>query len=353
MATIVFTGGGTAGHVNPAIALFSDLQKKGWDIRYIGSYNGIERKLITDLNIPYYPISTGKLRRYFDFKNFTDPFRVTRGILQARKILKRIRPKLIFSKGGFVPVPVVIAAKQLKIPIILHESDLTPGLANKIALRYADKIFTTFPETAQYLKKYNAVYTGTPIRQEILNGDQDSGLKLCGFTKDKPIIMVMGGSSGSKAINDCVREILPELLTQFQLIHLCGKGHLDNSLENTKGYAQFEYINEAMPHVFAIADMLVARAGANTLFEVLQLKLPNLLIPLSKKVSRGDQIENAQSFKDQGFSLVLQEEDMNPNTLLMNIYDLNEHKNDYINKMNQAPVSNSNLNIIDAINQYK
>ncbi len=352
MPTIVFTGGGTAGHVNPAIALFNGLQDHGWDIRYIGSYQGIERKLIAELDIPYYPVSTGKLRRYFDGKNLTDPFRVIRGVWQSRKILRRIRPKLVFSKGGFVPVPVVIAASQLHIPIILHESDLSPGLANRIALRYADKVFTTFPETVKKLRS-NAIYTGTPIRRQLLNGDAARGREMCGFNADKPVLMVMGGSSGSQTINEAVREVLPELLPRFQVIHLCGRGNVAGDLPDMAGYAQFEYINEELPHIFAMTDLIVSRAGANTLFEVLQLNLPNLLIPLSKKASRGDQIENAASFAAQGFSMVLPEENLNANTLLMSIFDLHENREKYIDKMQQAPVSNSNENIIEIINSYQ
>ena len=234
MKKILLTGGGTAGHVTPNIALIPELRKLGYDIHYIGSYNGMERKLIEDLNIPYHGISSGKLRRYFDLKNFTDPFRVIKGMGEAKKLMKELKPDVVFSKGGFVTVPVVFAAKSCNIPVIIHESDMTPGLANKIAMRKATKICCNFPETLKYLPEGKAVLTGSPIRQELLLGNKAAGLDLCNFTTDKPIILVVGGSTGAVHVNEAVRSILPELLKDFQVVHLCGKGKMDESLNGTR-----------------------------------------------------------------------------------------------------------------------
>ena len=251
MKHIVLTGGGTAGHVTPNIALIPKLKEAGYKISYIGSYDGMERKLIEDLGIPYYGISSGKLRRYFDPKNFSDPFRVVKGYFEAKKLLKKLKPNVVFSKGGFVSVPVVLAAKACKVPALIHESDMTPGLANKLCIPSAAKVCCNFPETVKCLPENKAVLTGTPIRQELLSGDAREGLKFCGFNAAKPVILVIGGSLGSVAVNHAVRSILPELLKDFQVIHLCGKDKLDASLNGTEGYVQFEYIKDELPDLFA------------------------------------------------------------------------------------------------------
>lgn len=333
MKHIVLTGGGTAGHVTPNIALIPKLQEAGYKISYIGSYEGIEKKLIQELGIPYYGISSGKLRRYFDLKNFSDPFRVLKGFAQARKLLKELKPDVVFSKGGFVTVPVVIAAKKCHIPALIHESDMTPGLANKLCLSSASKICCNFPETVKNLPENKAVLTGTPIRQELMNGDKDAALKFCGFTSDKPVLMVIGGSLGAASVNENIRKILPELLKEFQVIHLCGKGKMDTSLNGTTGYVQYEYIKEELPDLFALADIVISRAGANAICEIKELKKPNLLIPLSAKASRGDQILNARSFEKQGFSMVLEEEEITETTLLDTIHKLYENRQTYIENM--------------------
>ena len=305
---IVLTGGGTAGHVSPNLALLPYLQEAGYEVTYIGSKNGIEKNLIADFGLPYVGISTGKLRRYFDLKNFTDPFRVIHGFREARKFLKKYRPDVVFSKGGFVSVPVVRAAGSLHIPCVIHESDMTPGLANKLCFRSATKICCNFPETLKMVPSDKAVLTGTPIRGELFTGDRDKGLAICGFTADKPVLMVMGGSQGAVSVNNAVRGNLPALLKTFQIVHLCGKGHFDVSLQHTPGYIQFEYVKEDLKHLFAAADILVSRAGANAICEILALGKPSLLIPLPTKGSRGDQILNANSFAEQGFSEVVEDE---------------------------------------------
>lgn len=341
MKKIVLTGGGTAGHVTPNIALMPRLKELGYEIHYIGSYDGIEKKLIEEMGIPYYGISSGKLRRYFDWKNFTDPFRVLKGFTEAKKLLKKLNPDVVFSKGGFVTVPVVQAAKQCRIPTIIHESDMTPGLANKLAIPAATKVCCNFPETIKYLPEGKAVLSGSPIRQELLSGNKLAALKFCNFTSDKPVLMIIGGSLGSVAVNTAIRSILPELLKTFQVIHLCGQGNLDESLVGIEGYVQYEYIKQELADLFALADVVVSRAGANAICEILALRKPNLLIPLSAAASRGDQILNAESFKQQGFSLVLREEEITNDLLLSTILDLYRNRNTFIENMEKSGQSNA------------
>lgn len=349
MKHIVLTGGGTAGHVTPNIALIPRLKEYGYTISYIGSYDGIEKKLIEELNIPYYGISSGKLRRYFDLKNFSDPFRVLKGFGQAKKLLKELKPDVVFSKGGFVTVPVVIAAKRCKIPAIIHESDMTPGLANKLCLSSASKICCNFPETVESLPSDKAILTGTPIREELMKGDPAKAKSFCGFTSDKPVLMVIGGSLGAASVNENIRKILPELLKEFQVIHLCGKGKTDDSLSGKDGYVQYEYIKKELPDLFALADIVISRAGANAICEINALKKPNLLIPLSAKASRGDQILNARSFERQGFSMVLEEEEITEETLLKAIHQLYTDRQVYIDAMSQNGHVDSIQKIIDII----
>ena len=334
---IVMTGGGTAGHVTPNIALMPALQQAGYEITYIGSYNGMEKELIEAQNIPYIGISSGKLRRYFDWKNFSDPFKVLKGYGQAISLMRKIKPDVVFSKGGFVSVPVVLAAKFCHVPAVIHESDITPGLANKIAIKGAKKVCCNFPETLKYLPSEKAVLTGSPIRKELFNGNPQNALKLCNFPNhDKPVLLIIGGSLGSKIVNEAVRKILPELLDDFYVIHLCGKGNLDNSLTGTIGYAQFEYANEELTDMFALADIAISRAGANSICELLALHKPNILIPLSAAASRGDQVLNAKSFKKQGFSYVIEEENLTESTLLDAVKDVYSNRSKYINAMSQS-----------------
>lgn len=349
MKHIVLTGGGTAGHVTPNIALISRLKEQGYQISYIGSYNGIEKTLIEELGIPYYGISSGKLRRYFDLKNFTDPFRVLKGFSEARKLLKQLKPDVVFSKGGFVTVPVVVAAGRLKIPTIIHESDMTPGLANKLCIPSAVKVCCNFPETKAHLPEGKAVVTGTPIRQELLQGDAEKGRAFTGFTTEKPVLMIIGGSLGAQAVNDAVRRILPQLLEDFQVVHLCGKGKKDDTKDGLKGYVQYEYIESELADLFAMADIVISRAGANAICELQALKKPNLLIPLSANASRGDQILNARSFEKQGFSMVLEEEAITDNVLLKAVHDLYANRETYRQAMENAPGQDSISVICDLI----
>ncbi len=336
MKKIVLTGGGTAGHVTPNIALLPSLQEAGYEITYMGSYEGIEKKLIADFGIPYVGIATGKFRRYLDLKNFTDPFRVLKGFSEAKKFLKEYKPDVVFSKGGFVSVPVVRAASALKIPCIIHESDMTPGLANKLCIPVARNVCCNFPETLQYLPADKGIVTGSPIRAELSQGSKLAGLNMCDFTANKPVLMVIGGSLGAENVNKAVRAALPQLLEHFQIVHLCGKGKMDNLLLNTPGYKQFEYIKAELKDLFAMADVVISRAGANAICELLALKKPNLLIPLPAASSRGDQILNAKSFEDQGFSIVVQEEDLTTELLVEKVLHLYEHRTDYVEVMNQS-----------------
>ena len=352
MKKIVLTGGGTAGHVTPNLALVPKLRELGYDILYIGSLNGIEKELAEQAGLAYEGISSGKLRRYFDLKNFTDPIRVNRGFTQAHRIMRHYRPDIVFSKGGFVAVPVTMAARTLGIPVISHESDMTPGLANRLAGPFATKICCNFPETLKLLPKGKAVLSGSPIREEILKGDAAEGLKFLGFDGLKPRLMIIGGSLGSVHVNNAVRSVLPQLLERFDIIHICGKGNLDESKTDLPGYRQFEYVSAELKDLFAAADIVISRAGANAICELLALKKPNLLIPLPANASRGDQILNAESFRKQGFSMVLTEENLNDGTLTEAVDELWENRQDFIDTMAASPLHNGVDTIIELIEKY-
>ncbi|MBQ1901172.1 MAG: undecaprenyldiphospho-muramoylpentapeptide beta-N-acetylglucosaminyltransferase [Lachnospiraceae bacterium] len=351
MKKIVMTGGGTAGHVTPNIALMPALKEAGYEIEYIGSYKGMEKDLIEKHGIKYYGIASGKLRRYFDWKNFSDPFRVIHGFFQARRLMRKLKPDVVFSKGGFVSVPVVLAAKAKHIPAIIHESDMTPGLANRIASKAATKVCCNFPETVKYLPADKAVLSGSPIRQELLHGDRNKAYAFTGFTEEKPILLIIGGSLGSVFVNNAVRDSLDTLLKDFQIIHLCGKGNLDPSLDGTAGYRQYEFISKELPDLFAAADLIISRAGANSICELLALHKPNILIPLSRNASRGDQILNARSFEKQGFSYVIEEEDVTSKSLTEAICHVHEHSQEYIHAMENSGQMDAIKTIIDLIKE--
>ncbi len=350
MKRIVLTGGGSAGHVTPHLALLPKLVELQWDVHYIGTRLGIEKELMADL-VPYYAISAGKLRRYFDLKNFSDPLRVIKGAMQAFWILIGLRPHIIFSKGGFVSVPVAVAAKMLRIPVVLHESDMTPGLANRLALPFATHLCVTFPETLKHVKKGRATVTGNPVRDQLFTGEADQGYQICNFTKNKPVILVIGGSLGAVAINGAIREIIPILTKEYQVAHICGQGNVDTAYDR-KGYIQFSYVKEDLPHFFAMADYVISRAGSNSLFELLALRKPSILIPLSRAASRGDQILNAQSFANQGFSLVLPEEELTPKKLGLTINKLAKQRRQLIQTMETSPIRNSTDEVLKVLIKY-
>ncbi|MBD1373109.1 undecaprenyldiphospho-muramoylpentapeptide beta-N-acetylglucosaminyltransferase [Hazenella sp. IB182357] len=348
---MLMTGGGSAGHVTVNLALIPELQKEGWEISYIGSEDGIEKQLLQSVpGVAYHSISTGKLRRYFDWNNFKDPFKVLKGVAQAYRVIRKQKPKLIFSKGGFVSVPVIIGGWFNRVPIIIHESDLTPGLANKIATPFATKVCVTFPETKAHIKGNKAEYVGAIIRDELKQGDGETGKKLCGFTNDKPVLLMMGGSLGSQKLNGVLRHNLIELTKQFQVVHICGKGQVDDSFDQV-GYKQFEYIKEELPHIMAMADIVVSRAGSNSIFEFLALKKPMLLIPLSRNASRGDQILNAKSFQKMGYCEMVEEEELTDALFLQKIEKLLVEHEQYIENMQKSEGQNSLQQVMAFITQ--
>lgn len=333
MNKIVFTGGGTVGHVAVNVALIPQFKKEGYDdISYIGSKDGIEKDMIQDISdVKYYSISSGKLRRYFDWKNFSDPFRVLKGIYDSILILRKKKPDFVFSKGGFVSVPVCMAAKILKIPTVLHESDLTPGLANKINIKFANHIFTTFEDTLKFLPNNKSSLIGAIVRDDIYNGDASKAYNYCNFTKDKPVILVMGGSLGSKIINEFIWNNIEQLTKNYQIIHLVGKGFVNDSI-SIQGYKQVEFLKEDLFDIFKIVDFTISRAGANSIYEFLALNIPSILIPLGTNQSRGDQIENARFFEKNGFSKVILEENLSNNSIL-DINDMFSNINIYKENM--------------------
>ena len=346
---ILLTGGGSAGHVTPHLALLPRLKAEGFEIHYVGTADGIEHKLMTAREgVTYHTISAGKMRRYFSLKNFTDPFRVVKGYFQSRRIIKNVAPDVVFSKGGFVSLPVVFAAYK-KAPVVTHESDYTPGLANRLIAKRADKICVTFEDTLNFVGA-KGVHTGTPIRPELYSGSGEDGLKHLGFSGEKPVLLVMGGSQGAKAINDVVREALPALLARFDVVHLCGAGKLDETL-HAVGYVQYEYMSDALPNVFAAADIVVSRAGANSVFEFLALAKPALLIPLPLSASRGDQILNAGYFARKGFAAVLEQEKLTPETLAEAVEELFTNRLSYIARMSADALADGTDEVLNVIRE--
>lgn len=347
---IVLTGGGTAGHVSPHFALIPLLQEAGYTIHYIGSQKGIERELIEKVpGVSYYPIQSGKLRRYMSFKNFTDVFRILAGTFQAVWRVFRLKPVIAFSKGGFVSVPVVVGSWLNRVPVLLHESDMTPGLANRLSLPFAKKIATSFPECAAIIGD-KAVVTGTPLRQSLFEGSKEKGLALAGFSGDKPVLLITGGSSGAQRINQVLREALPDLLPHCDVYHLCGKGNLDPSLDHLAGYVQKEFIVEDLPHVFAMADFVVSRAGSNAICELQALEKPMLLIPYPKaQTSRGDQMINAENFYKRGLAHVLWQEGLTRETLVTAVNQLALHKDELIQNLQAAPAANGSQSVFNLI----
>jgi len=343
---IVLTGGGTAGHVTPNIALISTLKEHGFTIEYIGTAKGIENELISRENIPFHKISAGKLRRYIDLKNVTDIFRICAGFLQSILLMIRIKPDVVFSKGGFVSCPVVWAARLFGIPVVIHESDMTPGLANRLALPFVKKVCYSFPETAKSFSNDKGIQTGIPIRKQLFDGNSAEGKKICGFDNEKPVILIIGGSLGSQIVNAVVRESLPILLDEYNVCHICGKGNLG---ETQKNYRQFEYVNDELPHLFAMADAVISRSGATTLFELLALKKPALLIPLASSASRGDQILNAESFEQSGFSCVLHQDELSEESLISALSVVFNNRQKMIDAMNKADMSHGVEKVVDVI----
>ncbi|MBP3729327.1 MAG: undecaprenyldiphospho-muramoylpentapeptide beta-N-acetylglucosaminyltransferase [Lachnospiraceae bacterium] len=350
MKKILLTGGGSAGHVTPNLALAAELMRRGYEILYVGSHEGIEKEMAREAGLRYRSVATGKLRRYLSLKNLTDPFRVLKGIGDAKRILKEEKPALIFSKGGFVSLPVVKAAKKLGIPVFLHESDMTPGLANKLCFKDADRIFCNFPETLEHLPKGRSRVSGSPIREELKQGSREAALKLTGFSGEKPVLLQIGGSLGAQALNEMLREALPELLPHFDIIHLCGKGKLDKAAARP-GYVQFEFLSREMKDIFALADIAFSRAGANAICEFLFLKLPALLVPLPLSASRGDQILNARSFEKQGFARMKEQEELSSKNLVEELLELYRNRDRYREAMEASPQGGAVAYLCDCIEE--
>jgi len=349
MKRIVLTGGGTAGHVTPHLSLIPRLQEAGYEIHYIGRKPGIEFDIINAIDgITYHPVSAGKLRRYFSWKNFTDLFRVLRGIIQSTLLMRRLRPAVCFSKGGFVSIPVVIAARLLHVPTVCHESDLTPGLANRISVKFAQCVATTFPECAACLGD-KGVMTGTPLRDALFMGDRTRGLALAGFDGKKPVLLVTGGSQGAQSINLCLHECLPGLLPHMDILHLCGPGNRNESLKDMPGYLQIEFLRDGIPDAFAAADLVLSRAGSNTLSELLALRKPMLLIPYPLSASRGDQIKNAENYQQKGYAHVLRQEALTPDTLVDALMTLLANREDLQTAMAASPVCNGTEAVLELI----
>jgi UDP-N-acetylglucosamine--N-acetylmuramyl-(pentapeptide) pyrophosphoryl-undecaprenol N-acetylglucosamine transferase len=352
MPSIVFTGGGTAGHVAPNMALIREFSHKGWEITYIGSAEGIEKQMIQPLKIPFHAISSGRLRRYFSIKNLFDPFKVLLGIVQAFFLLYKLKPDVVFSKGGFVAFPVVVGAWLNKIPVVAHESDMTPGLANRLCFPFVNKICLTFEASKKHFKKQEKIeITGTPIREQLFMGNNVRGLELCSFNAEKPCLLVIGGSLGAASINRNIRSALPQLTQKYQIIHLCGKGKLDSSLNGVTGYKQFEYANEELADFFAAASAVVSRAGANALYEILALGKPHILIPLSTEASRGDQIQNARYFQKLGISIVIEDNALNIETLSAALHELESNSRDINKKIKALNIKSATTQIMDIIEE--
>ncbi|MGY2609268.1 undecaprenyldiphospho-muramoylpentapeptide beta-N-acetylglucosaminyltransferase [Bacillus wiedmannii] len=347
---ILFTGGGTAGHVMINMVLIPKFMEKGWGVEYIGSQNGIEKLLVQ--NVKYNSISTGKLRRYWDWENFKDPFKIIKGCIQSYKLMKRIKPDVVFSAGGFVSVPVVIGAWMNKVPVIIREPDSTLGLANKIALPFTTKLCTTFPQTGENVSNEKRVYVGPIVREEIERGNVLRGRSYCKFQQDKPVLLIMGGSQGAQWINDMVRESLETLLLNFNIVHMCGKGKIDSSI-GMEGYMQFEYIGKELPHILNMASVVVSRAGSTAISELLFLKKPMLLIPLTNSSSRGDQVLNAEYFSRQGYAEVLLQDRISTNVFIHAVNKLHTNKERYIQNMNGYKKTNDEgiHHLIDIINK--
>ena len=308
MRKILFTGGGSAGHVLPNIALIEDLLARGeTDVCYIGT-NGLEKRLISERKIPYYAIHCPKLVRGGGFAGFCNnikiPFALRRAVQEARRGLEIFRPDIVFSKGGYVALPVVLAARQLKIPCFAHESDFSVGLANRLTAKKCKRVFTSFAETADTLK--NGKYSGAPIRKSLFYHDREQAREAFCLPKDKKVVLVFGGGSGSAVINQALRKHLKTLTKQYAILHVCGRGN--EIFSNLENYRQEEFVSD-MGAAYACADLVVSRAGAGTVFEILALKKPSILIPLEGQ-TRGDQKQNAEYFRKRGLCCVLPQRDL-------------------------------------------
>jgi UDP-N-acetylglucosamine--N-acetylmuramyl-(pentapeptide) pyrophosphoryl-undecaprenol N-acetylglucosamine transferase len=355
MKKIILTGGGTAGHVMPNIALLPYLREKGYEIHYVGGKNGIEKDILADYpDVTYHGIDTGKLRRYHSTDNIKDVFKVAKANVECKKILRQVKPDVIFSKGGYVALPLVTSSKSMRIPVLTHESDITPGLANRIIARTAEKVLTTFPETAPLIEKSKGLYVGAPIRADLFDGDRERGLSFLGLTGEKPVLAVMGGSKGARFVNETIRGNLEALCAKFDIVHMCGKDNVEDS-ERTKAFAdsyrQYEFIGKELPDVLAATDVVVTRGGSNSIHEFAALAKPMLIIPLSKQASRGDQVLNANSFEKRGLAVKLEEEELTSEKFLAALSWLYADREAYIARMKDAGFFNATERIFELIEE--
>ncbi len=347
---ILLTGGGSAGHVTPNLALAHELVARGYDVHYAGRSEGIEKDLIAPTGLPYHGLSAGKLRRYLSLENLTDIARIVKGFVDAFRVVRRVQPALVFSKGGFVSCPVVWAAWLNRIPAVVHESDFSPGLANKISVPFSKRVCYAFPETGEHFAAAKRVHTGIPVRSSLLRGDAEEGRRICGFSDAvKPTLLIIGGSLGSRVINDTVQTALPELLPYFNICHLVGPDNDTASGEAVPGYFALPYAGEELAHLLGLADLVLSRAGATTLFELLATRKPHLLIPLSLQASRGDQIQNANCFEHLGYSEVLPEEALTPETLCTALHATYAKREQLAKQMAEAPIANATDRVVEAI----
>jgi UDP-N-acetylglucosamine--N-acetylmuramyl-(pentapeptide) pyrophosphoryl-undecaprenol N-acetylglucosamine transferase len=350
---LILTGGGTAGHILPNLALLPYLEKQGFEALYFGSKSSMDQSIVSTMSkVPFIGISSGKLRRYFDFRNFIDFFFILLGFIQSILWLHKIKPALVFAKGGFVSVPVVWAAWCLKIPVLLHESDISPGLANRLMMPFSKCICLSFPQTLSQIPSSKARLTGIPVRSFLLNGDAKKGRELCNFDQSKPILMIMGGSQGSMVLDRLVWEKLEVLLESYQILHLGRKQQENHQIPQAKGYKFFEFVSQDLGHLYACADIMVSRSGANTLFEILQLKKPALLIPLPRSVSRGEQIANAQAFHELACGEILQQEDLTIEKVMELCEQLYKYRRQYVVNMEKWSSRQAAEKIMELIVEY-
>ncbi len=348
---VVLTGGGTAGHVTPNLALLPSLRERGWQVEYVGSRQGIERRLAAEAGLRYHGVRSGKLRRYLSWQNVVDPLRILAGIVEAAFLLHRLKPDVVFSKGGFVGVPVVVGAWLNRIPVVVHESDLTPGLANRLCFPFASRICLSFDETPPTGLRGKQVVTGTPVRPSLLEGDRQRAIGRFGLQADRRTVLVFGGSQGARAINELVREALPLFGEDLQVLHVCGPGNLDAALDERVGYRQFEYLDDSFADAFACADVAVSRAGANSLAELIALRQPALVIPLPLAASRGDQIDNARLFVEKGYGMAAVQSELTPTGLLERIREVLERSPEFEAAMRRGGAASPAERILDQLEQ--
>lgn len=324
---VLVTGGGSGGHVIPTIPVMERLLAQGHRVSFVGTRTGYEQGLLKSVPVDYYGISAGKLRRYFSWANVRDAGRVLMGLIEATRLVRRLRPDVIFSKGGFVAFPVVFAGWLCRVPVLGHESDFSPGLANRLSQPFLKTLCTSFAQTRVHGFRGRVVHTGTPLREAMLRGEPARARQQFRLTGEKPVLLVTGGSLGAIALNEVVRAALPALLLEFEVVHVSGPGRMQAS--SLAGYHQYEFINEGWGDLFALASVVISRAGANSLFELLSLGKLSLLIPLTAAASRGDQLENAEYAMQQGYCMVIPENSLDEVTLVAGIHELLLHRQQY------------------------